>query len=391
VYVEGAPAPLPRALASLLAARLAEAKLDALAIDAPNPSLAERSAREAGVVSLLRLTVSLEGTHLLVRGDALGTRRNFWSGELPVRTGPAAAIALAFDADAEVQTLAGTNAASAAPVPLELRVSSIVKGPGVPAALAVGDLDGDKKGELVVLAQDRLLVFSSEGRLLAKAELVAPLSSRPAREPFGLVSLSTGRVLVWSGRRERPEAFSYAHGALRSMGVVDAFLLDALALRLEPSFNRAAADVLWASKAVTLPLPPQSVSAVGPLTLFTFADGSGALARGLAPTSRVLGVGSGSVLADLDGDGTPEVLVTSARSFGDADELRVFSLAAFEALQGRGGLVAEGSALLQLGLKGRAVVAAAGDLDGDGADEVVLGLWGADGTGELVLLKRVTP
>jgi hypothetical protein len=393
VYVEGAAgAALPRALASVLSADLSAAALDPVAIEAKDAAGAERAARALGVVSLVRLTVSLENQQLVARGDAVVTRANFWSGDLPVRGSVAAVLTATADADAEVLVMHGTVPPNpAAAVPLELRVSSVLKSPSVPAALGLGDLDGDKKAELVALVQDRLLVFTAEGKLLAKAELSAPLSTRPTREPFGLIAVAPGKITVWSGRRERAEAFSFSRGVLKSAGLTDVVLLDGVGLKVEPSFNRAQSEVSWAAKPVALPLGPQTVSLVGPLGFFTFADGSASLTRGVAPVGHVLGVGSASVVADLEGAGVGEVIVTGAKTFGEVDEVRVLSVTAFEALQARGALVAEGAALWQQPLKGRAVVAAAGDLDGDGADEVVLGVWAADGSGELLVLKRVAP
>ena len=83
--------------------------------------------------------------------------------------------------------------------------------------------------------------------------------------------------------------------------------------------------------------------------------------------------------------------MTSARTTGEVDEVRVVALGAFEAAQARNGAASEMTAAWQRKLDGRAVVAASGDLDGDGADEVVLATWRRDGSSELLVLRRVTP
>ena len=323
-----------------------------------------------------------------MRGDALGTRVNFWSGAVPTRSGPATALAFSSSADAQALLLAGGTPAPAAP--LELRLSSLVRMPQVPAALAVADLEGDRRAEILVLTHDRLLVLGAEGRIVARAELEGPVSTRPSREPFGIIAVSQGRVVVWSGRRDQPEAFE---GGLS----LDACRGDRWLQARRPGLDGGAGpqplsprDQLAAGRGGAMPLAFQAVSLFKGMGLFCFADGSGAITQGTIPTSRVAGVGTGSALGDLDGDGIPEVVVTSARTVGEVDDVRVLALSAFEAAQSRGGALGEATPLWQQGIKGRAVVAATGDLDGDGRDDVVLGLWQPDGTGELLLLQRVT-
>ena len=388
VYVEATATPLARVVSSLLTSRLAAARLAPVAIDAKDATDAERLARERGAASLVRLTVQVEGTRLVARGDALGTTVNFWSGRVPTRSGPAAALSFAVNADAQALMLAGGP--PAALLPMELWLSSLGRLPQVPAALALADLDGDRRAEILVLTHDRLVVLGADGKTLAKAELSAPLSLRPSREPFGLIAVAQGRVLVWSGRRERPEAFEGGL-LLKPLGPVDGFKVDGVGLAIEAGSNRIAPEVTWGGRSAVMPVGVQAVSLFGTMALVCFADGTGAITRGATVTTRVSGVGTGSVLADLDGDGSPEVVVTSARTVGDVDELRVLPLSAFEAAQTRGGVAGEATPLWQQPLKGRAVVAATGDLDGSGADEVVLGLWQTDGTGEILLLRRVKP
>lgn len=387
VYVEGAPAPLERTFASVLAARLATARLAPVVVDAKDATEAERLARERGVRSLVRLTLGLSDARLTVRGDALSTWVNVWSGSTPTRSGPAMALTASAEVDAQVLALAD-RPVPAVGAPLALSLATLARLPKGPAALTVADLDGDKRAEIVVLAGEQVLVFDGTGKPGWRTELSGPLAARPCRDAFGALSFTSGKLSAWSGRREKPELFS-ATG--KSLGAGDAVTVDTLTLRPDPGFNRFQPALTWAGKPVLFPGPPQAVSVYGALALVVFPDGTASLPRGVAPTAKLGGVGSGSALADLDADGTPELVVTSARTSGNVDEVRVLSLAEAEALAGRGGLVVEAAPLWQQPIAGRAVVAASGDLDGDGSDEVVLGTWAADGTGELVVVRRATP
>ena len=155
-----------------------------------------------------------------------------------------------------------------------------------------------------------------------------------------------------------------------------------------PVFASYGKELTWAGKLINWPEPIAQFALFGAMALGVSPTGTAAIARGLPPTSQLSGVGSGSTLGDLDGDGTPEVIATAARTTGDADEVRVVALGAFESAQARGGQLNEATVAWQKKIEGRAIVAASGDLDGDGVDEVVLGTWLSDGSGELLVLRR---
>jgi len=394
IAVDGSPAPLTRALASLLASRLADGRAPVV-LEAKSPADAEAQAREKGLRSLLRVTLTVDGTRVLARGDALSTWVNFWSGATPTRAGPAAVIAAAVEAESAALALLGVPQPATPGTPLDLRLGVLAKLAGPPAALATADLDGDKRAEVLVLVNEELLVFSGDGKQLARHDLRGgALSPTPSREPFGALGVLGGptRVVAWSARRARAEVLAWKDGALKSSALVDAVPVDGVVLKLDPGFNRYAPDLVWSGKALSLPAPPQAVSARGGLALAVFGDGSGVVIRSTAPTTRFTAVGSGSALADLDGDGTPEVVVSTPRITVDGDELRVMTAATAEALQARAGTALEAPLLWQgTTPRGRVVVAAGGDLDGDGSDEAILGSWLPDGTGELLFLRRATP
>ncbi len=387
VYVEGGPAPINRAAGSLVMASLAALQLAPVPVIASDATDAEQRAREQGLRSLLRLTVSLEAPKLVIRGDALSTWVNFWSGSVPTRTGPAAAIASSVDADLEALTLAGAPAPPSTR-PLELNLGVLARTAGLPAAMTLADVDGDHRAELIALVADTLVTWSSDGRVRSRVELGGALSTKPTREPFGLLSFANGRLVAWSSRRERAEVFTWQREGWRSTGGSEGLSVGPVTVTPRAGYSSFGRELSWAGKIVVWPEPVEQLAVFGTLALGVGPTGNAALARGQAPSTQVTGVGCGSTLADFDGDGTAEVVVTTARSTTDTDEVRVVSLGAFESTQARGGHVNEAAVAWQKKLEGRVILAASGDLDGDGFDEVVLGTWLNDTSAEFLVLRK---
>lgn len=404
LHLSGSSAELQRAFGTLLASRLAAAELGPVVLDAPSPEAAESQAREKGARSLVRLTISVQEGQLSARGDVLGTWINFWSGRTPSRpVTPAAAVAETVDADAgalALAALAPAMASSSSPMtammggPRQMRLmgAALVKLDQVPAALATGDLDGDGKDEVAVLTERAVIVFAADGRLIARRELESlPLSSAPPREPFGVIAVipQPARLAAWSARYAHGEVLTLdaAKGTLRPIGPLDTAPLGANERGTFTSGQTTYTPEVRLSEGriLTVPSPFTTASIIPPRLLFVHLDGSGTLySRPTAPPIRIQGLGAGSALGDLDGDGTPELITTSPQLFPAPDVVRVYPLAGDDPT-GHG-------MLWQTVLPaGRAFQVVTADLDHDNHREVLVGLWHSDGTGEVFLMRQGAP
>jgi hypothetical protein len=398
LYVRGESADLARAFETLLAADLGSRKVPCVPVAATGPIDAERAARQMGMRSLVRLNVTLESGKVLVRGDVLGTWVNFWSGNAATRpASPAAALEGATDADAKALALATMPSAAPHKPPTELKLvgAAFARLPVPPAALAAGDVDGDGRAEVVVLTDEEVLVFSPLGRLLARRDhRVLPESPTPCREPFGTVAVLSKptRIAYLSAKRARGELLTYDRGTLRAVGTFDEAPLarvgDAeLTGALVPGQNVFAGPLTLGTAHWVLNAPFSTLSTHaapgGNAFLVVAPDGSGSLSSGspMAPASKLSGLGAGSALADVDGDGRPEICTSSPRHAPEVDELRISSLngtAAGPELW-RTAELPKGARILQI---------VPADLDGEGTEALIVGLWLPDGSGELDVFRR---
>jgi len=119
--------------------------------------------------------------------------------------------------------------------------------------------------------------------------------------------------------------------------------------------------------------------------LFVHLDGSASLyARPTTPPVRIQGLGAGSALGDLDGDGTPELITTSPQLFPAPDVVRVYPLAGDDP-------TTHGMLWQSVLPPGRAFQVVTADLDKDNHREVLVGIWHPDGTGEVFLMRQGAP
>ena len=404
LHLSGSSAELQRAVGTLLASRLAASELGPMVLDAPSPEAAENQARERGARSLVRLTISVQEGELTARGDLLGTWVNFWAGRTPSSpVSPAAALVRAVEADAGALALAAlspftaSSSSSSMPVmsgPRQVRLmgAALVRLEQVPAALATGDLDGDGKDEVAVLTERAVSIFAADGRLLAKRELEGlPLSSAPPREPFGVIAVipQPARLAAWSARYAHGEVLVLdpAKGTLRPIGPLDTAPLGANERGTFTSGQTTYTPEVRLSEGriLTTPAPFTAASIVPPRMLFVHLDGSASLyARPTTPPVRIQGLGAGSALGDLDGDGTPELITTSPQLFPAPDVVRVYPLAGDDP-------TTHGMLWQSVLPPGRAFQVVTADLDKDNHREVLVGIWHPDGTGEVFLMRQGAP
>ncbi len=403
LHLSSASPELKRAVGTLLAASLAAAELGPVVLEAPSPEAAETVAREQGARSLVRLTLSVSGGELRASGDVLGTWVNFWAGRTPSRPpAPAAAVVRAVEADAGVLALAAVSPQqlmSSAPLPtlsgprpVRLMGAALVRLEAPPTGLAAGDLDGDGKDEVAVLTERAVSVFGGDGQLLARRELEGlPLNPTPPREPFGMVAIvpQPARLAAWSTRYSHGEVllFDRAKGTLRPIGPLDTAPIGAFErAAFTPGQTTFTPEVrLGEGRLLSVPAPFTSASVVPPRMLFVHPDGSASLyPRPTTPPVRIQGLGAGSALGDLDGDGTPELIATAPQLFPAPETVRVYTLT--------GDDPTTHSPLWQSTLPaGRALHLITADLDQDRQREVLVGVWHSDGTGEVFLMRQGAP
>ncbi len=384
LYVRGSTPALSRGAVTALLGRLGAGRT-LVELKAESPELAEAAARAQALRCLVRVDLSIEGDALVARGDVLSTWVNFWSGNDATRAAePAAVIALELPVDAATLALAApSNPPSAAA--FKLSAARLAQLSSAPVAVAAGDLDGDGVAEVAVLTEDEVVLLSREGKGLARFDLTAlPLSRTPCREPLGALAIVGPRVAFFSARRAHGMFLAFRNGKLEPMGALERPMLgEGIAGAWLPGQNAYAAlsqgETAWRGADPVVTVSARTHKGLGQY-LFVLADGTASLTQGWnGVATRWKALGAGSALADLDGDGRPEVVTSAPAHKPKPESLRVLR-----------GPDEPPAATLELG-ETRVLAVAGAELNGAPGDELLVGAWSPDGKGELLLVQRTAP
>jgi hypothetical protein len=275
------------------------------------------------------------------------------------------------------------------PVPIKVgwkprRLASVNVGAPL-LALAAGDLDGDRKAELYAVTETEVVAYDVGARLVERARLALP-PELPAIRPRDAVATAyvddTGarpELRVRASTRARGARYGLDGKALRELGGADEFPVCAgRALALVPGRNhfgtveapvynlRCRDDLVDRNGiplVVTAELGPAGALtvAIAPRTAVATA-GAAATAEGTAPV-LVSAVGSAFEVADVDRDGTVDLIAAGAGAPGDRDAIKVLPMTGTDP--------AATKPMFRKGFTGGVVAIAVADVDGDGADEVI--------------------
>jgi hypothetical protein len=359
----------------------------------------EASARAAGQDWLLRVRAGLVPgrPELALVGELIPAWASFFLQRRPAaRAIPPRIVQARAAADPETLLLAREAAPSGAPF---AEVRTLARVPGEVLALAIGDPGEPGRTAIVVATADAVAVLSPSGERIAE-RTDAVLPARPVRDPAtalavgdlggGRIGLfragaARGEVLALRGDRIEPAgalemAPLCAGGAGRLFGAFEpgtGVFRDVLALLADPDAAPRSPRTLYG--AACAPRAGRiAFAALGTdLALDLLGPDLRPVARPRAAGAAPL-TGSGFALADLDGDGTAELVASSPDPAGPE---RVRVLAPLSAAP----LLVESAPVA-----GAILAGAGGDVTGDGVDDAVLAAVTAEGGAPWTDLLLVT-
>jgi hypothetical protein len=350
---------------------------------------AEATARAARQDWLLRVRAGLVpgGTALVLAGDLVPTWASFFQQRHPeARAVPPRVVQARVAADDETRLLARVERPGGAPFAV---VRTLGRIPGRVLALAIGDLESRGHPVLVAVTPDAVAVLGPDLAPVA-VRRTTPDRATPVRDPAAALAVGDfggGRIAVRRAGEPLGEVLALHGAALEPAGTIDAAPLcaggagplygafaagtgvfqDVLTSLVDPSARPRSARLLYGASAAPGGGPVAyavlgtdlALALLGPdlrSVPLALAGGDG---RGEGAVHSPV-TGSGFALADLDGDGTAE-LVASSPSPRGPDRIRVLAP------------LAKAPLLLESGpIEGAILAAAGGDLTGDGVDDAVV-------------------
>lgn len=359
---------------------------------------ARAEAATEGYELLLLATLDVEANYLVASGTVYQTEQHLWRDLVEPERALLGEVFVRRRVDAEVRHHLGPIGP---PRPLTTRSLQLGR-PGY-LALAVADLDGDDRAEIVLLRRRELEVRRLEGEtLVAVAGLGLAdirLAATPARDPVGTIAIGPRRP-----DGTRPIAFRTSdHG----QGGIARFDGETLAMegdvgedypiRYDEDGALECASVRAGRSAFeTEPAPCGALEAGRAVSPYYGVD-EAVIARPVGPPGRAAAMvtadgrallrwegraagalrsfGTAVAVTDVDDDGVAEVLLSSDREAGRGDELTVVRIEPGGGDPGREVLPE---------LAGSVWAAAAGDADDDGLRELLA--ISESGTGSRLLV-----
>ena len=268
--------------------------------------------------------------------------------------------------------------------------------PGRVLALAIGDPESRGRPALVAVTPDLVTVLAPDATPVA-ARRAVPGQTAPVRDPAAALAVGDfggGRIAVRRAGEARGEVLALRGGRLEPAGTLDAaplcaggvgplfgafapgtgVFLDLLSALVDPAARPRSPRLLYGASAA----PgggPLAYAVLGTDLALALLGPELAPVRGAAAGPAPV-TGSGFALADLDGDGTAE-LVASSPAPGAPERIRVLAP------------LAKAPLLLESPpIEGAILAAAGGDLTGDGVDDAVVAaiVTGDDGAPASILL-----
>jgi hypothetical protein len=337
---------------------------------------AEASARGGGQDWLLRVRAGLVPgrAELALVGELIPAWASFFLQRHPAaRAIPPRIVQARAPADPETLLLAREAAPPGAPF---ATVRRLVRLPVRVLAVAVGELGEPGRTAIVAATEDAVVVLSAAGDPLAARDSDVE-ALRPVRDPAAAVAVGDfggGRIALFRAGAARGEVLALRGDRLEPAGALDApplcagdagrlfgafepgtsVLRDVLATLVDPAAPVRSTRTLYGAACAPRP-GPIAFSVLGTDLRLEHLD------RDLRPVggSGTPVTGSGFALADLDGDGSPELVASSADP-GAPERIRIVAP------------LAATPPLLEVPVKGAVLAGAGGDLTGDGVDDAVL-------------------